>query len=214
MRSSTAASRRRGRTPRERRPDAPAMARAIQAFLGAAGLRLEGELVGTPGRVAQAWADDFLDGYRSSPAEALGPLLPASGAGLVSVTGLDFHSSCPHHLLPYRGLAHLAYLPARGVVGFSRLGRLVDVLGHRLVLQEVLARQIVEAIVAGTGALGAGCVLETEQACVTCRGRLRSRARTTSEAFVGQLAKRSELRATFRQSIAAGAMPFDRRVAP
>jgi GTP cyclohydrolase I len=190
------------------------MAWAIQSFLDAAGLRLRGELIGTPERVAEAWANDFLDGYRSSPAEALGPLLPASGAGLVCVTGLDFHSSCPHHLLPYRGLAHLAYLPAGGVVGFSRLGRLVDVLGHRLVLQEVLAQQVAEALLAGTGALGAGCVLETEQACLTCRGRPRSRARTTSEAFVGLFERRPELRASFRQSISAGAMPFAQRVAP
>jgi GTP cyclohydrolase I len=190
------------------------MARAVRSFLDAAGLRLTGELVGTPGRVAEAWTNDFLDGYRSSPAEALGPLLPASGAGLVCVTGLDFHSSCPHHLLPYRGLAHVAYLPAGSVVGFSRLGRLVDVLGHRLVLQEVLARQIAEALRDGTGALGAGCVLETEQACVTCRGKPRSRARIYSEAFVGQLARRPELRESFHRSIAAGAMPMDRRAAP
>jgi GTP cyclohydrolase I len=187
------------------------MARSIGSFLGAAGLSIEGELVGTPARVAEAWAHDFLDGYRSSPEEALGPLLPATGAGLVCVTGLDFHSSCPHHLLPYRGLAHVAYLPAGSVVGFSRLGRLVDVLAHRLVLQEVLARQIAEALRLGTGALGAGCVLETEQACVTCRGRARSRARISSEAFVGAVARRTELRETFRQSIAAGAMPLSQR---
>ena len=199
MRSSTAA-RKRGKAP-----DAIAMARAIRSFLGAAGLRLEGELVGTPGRVAEAWVNDFLDGYQSSPTEALGPLLPAPGAGLVCLTGLDFHSSCPHHLLPYRGVAHLAYLPGESVVGFSRLGRLVDVLAHRLVLQEVLARQIAEALLDGTAATGAGCVLETEQACVTCRGRPRSRVRTGSEAFVGQLALRPELRQSFRQSIAAGA---------
>lgn len=190
------------------------MARAVRSFLEAAGLRLAGELVGTPARVAEAWTHDFLDGYRSSPEEALGPMLPAAGAGLVCVTGLDFHSSCPHHLLPYRGLAHLAYVPAGSVVGFSRLGRLVDVLGHRLVLQEVLARQIAEALRDGTGALGAGCVLETEQACVTCRGRPRSRARISSEAFVGQLARRPELRESFHRSIAAGAIPMDRRVAP
>jgi GTP cyclohydrolase I len=105
----------------------------------------------------------------------------------------------------------VAYLPAGSVVGFSRLGRLVDVLAHRLVLQEVLARQIAEALRLGTGALGAGCVLETEQACVTCRGLARSRARISSEAFVGAVARRTELRETFRQSIAAGAMPLSQR---
>src|SRR6202041_2312579 len=121
----------------------------------------------TPERVAQAWASDFLDGYACDPASALGELHPAPRAGLVCVTGLDFHSTCPHHLLPYRGLAHLAYLPAEGggakVAGFSNLARLVDILAHRLVLQETLAEQIAVALQQGTGGRGAGCVLEAEQ---------------------------------------------------
>ncbi|HUB07081.1 MAG TPA: GTP cyclohydrolase I [Myxococcales bacterium] len=190
------------------------MARAVRRFLEAAGLPLQGELIGTPARVAEAWARDFLDGYGTTAAQALGPLLPAAGAGLVCVTGLDFHSTCPHHLLPYRGLAHVAYLPAEGVVGFSRLGRLVDALAHRLLLQEVLAREIAAALESGTGARGAGCVLETEQACLTCRGRARARARTRSEAFVGELERRGELREEFRRAIASGALPFPREVAP
>ncbi|MHB8420137.1 MAG: GTP cyclohydrolase I [Myxococcales bacterium] len=186
----------------------------MRRFLGAAGLRLEGELRQTPERVAEAWVRDFLDGYGTPAEEALGPLLPAVGAGLVCVTGLDFHSTCPHHLLPYRGLAHVAYLPAAGVVGFSRLGKLVDALAHRLLLQEVLAREIAEALCRGTSALGAGCVLETEQSCLTCRGRARSRARTTSEAFVGALRDRAELRESFRRAVASGAAPFPRELAP
>ncbi len=191
------------------------MSRAVRRFLDAAGLALEGELVGTPERVAEAWARDFLDGYRVGAAEALGPLLPAAGAGLVCVTGLDFHSTCPHHLLPYRGLAHVAYLPGEGVVGFSRIGRLVDALAHRLLLQEVLAREIADALHEGTGARGAGCVLETEQACLTCRGHARARARTTSEAFVGELEREAGLRQELHRAIAAGALPLPpREVAP
>ncbi len=179
------------------------MARAIAAFLEAAGQSLTGELAGTPERVAQTWASDFLDGEGIAPREALGSPLAAPGAGLVCVTGIDFHSMCPHHMLPYRGLAHVAYLPARQVVGFSGLACLVDVLAHRLVLQEVLARQIAEGLREAIDARGAGCVLAVEQACLTCRGRARRRARVTAEAFSGRFPAAE--RARFSQAVAAGA---------
>jgi len=105
--------------------------------------------------------------------EGAGRAPSADDAGLVCVTGLDFHSTCPHHLLPYRGLAHLAYLPAKGsaarVAGFSNLAKLVDVMAHRLILQEALAKEIALALRQGLGAQGAACVLESEQNCLTCR---------------------------------------------
>ena len=190
-------------------PDQAAMAAAVRSFLRAAGRPLTGELVGTPERVAEAWAQDFLDGYALSTEKALGPLIPIGPTGgLVCVTGIDFHASCPHHLLPYRGLAHVAYLPSQGVVGFSRLGRLVDALAHRLVLQEALAAEIASELARGTRARGAACVLEAEQACLSCRGIHRRRGRAHAEAFVGEFARSAELRGRFARAISAGASPF------
>jgi len=188
------------------------MVGAVREFLAAAGLPLEGELARTPERVAQAWREDFLDGYRASPEAALGPLHRAPGSDLVCATGIDFHSSCPHHLLPYRGLAHLAYLPGPGVVGFSRLARMVDALAHRLVLQETLARQIAETLQHGARALGAACVLEAEQACLSCRGEARARAATRTEAYAGRFARSAELRGRFAAAIASsrGGLPRGR----
>jgi GTP cyclohydrolase IA len=191
-------------TPKARQ----AMARAVRSFLRAAGLKVEGDLARTPERVAEAWATDFLDGYCRAPELELGELHPAPDAGLVCVTGLDFHSTCPHHLLPYRGLAHLAYLPARGagakVAGFSRLAALVDALAHRLVLQEALAHQIATSLQRGTGARGAGCVLEAEQTCLSCRAEEKVRARTVASAFTGILARDRDLTQRFHAVIAAG----------
>ncbi len=220
MRSPIAESERRAKAPARRSAaiDREGLARAVRSFLAAAGRPLEGELEGTPERVAEAWAANFLDGYATSAAEALGPLIDAeAGEGLVCVTGLDFHSICPHHLLPYRGLAHLAFLPGRHLVGFSRLGRLVDALAHRLLLQEALAAEIARELWRGTGARGAACVLEAEQACLSCRGRHRRRARATAESYVGALARGSgaaELRARFARSISAGGEPWPRELAP
>jgi GTP cyclohydrolase I len=179
------------------------MAAAVRAFLDAAALPPDAELRRTPERVAQAWRDDFLDGYRASPEQALGALHKAPGSDLVCATSIDFHSSCPHHLLPYRGVAHLAYLPGAGVVGFSRLTRLVDVLAHRLVLQETLARQIAEILWRGAQARGAACILQAEQACLNCRGAGSAHALTVTEAYVGQFAGSRELKARFARAISS-----------
>jgi GTP cyclohydrolase I len=190
------------------------MARAIGDFLRAAGLSVAGELAQTPRRVAEVWSDELLDGYRADLRAVLGELHPSPQAGLVCVTGIEFQSACPHHLLPYRGVCHLAYLPqggARaGVAGFSRLAALVDALAHRLVLQETLAQDIARALHEGTDALGAGCILNAEQACLTCRDGRKARARTQTSAFVGALSDRSELRLELLQAIASGASSAER----
>jgi GTP cyclohydrolase I len=176
------------------------MAEAVGAFLRAAGLDLaEANLEGTPERVARAWAEEFLEGYRRSPAQALAQRFPVSGRGgraLVVVTGLHFRSMCPHHLLPYSGRAHLAYLPGREVVGFGRLSALVDTFAHRLILQEELARQVARALKDELDCAGAACLLEAEQTCFRLRGEEQHQAVTHAEAYLGALeepALRAEL---------------------
>jgi GTP cyclohydrolase I len=189
-----------------------ALERAVAAFLDGLALparvRRGAGLAGTPARVAEAWRDDLLDGYRSDPAAILRQAMPSRGRALVAVTGLDFHSVCPHHLLPSRGLAHVGYLPGGRVPGFGQVARLVDALAHRLVLQEDLARQVAEALVAHAGARGAACVLEAEQSCLTVRGERRPRARVRVEAFAGAMARDRGLQRRFLSAVAqAGASP-------
>lgn len=189
-------------------PAAARLARATEAFLDALELppevRRGADLRGTPGRVAEAWREDLLDGYRQDPAEILRGGMPAPGHGLVAVTGIDFHSVCPHHLLPSRGLAHLAYVPGDRVVGFGQLARLVDALAHRLVLQEDLARQVAEALVAHAGARGAACLLEAEQMCLSVRGEERPRARAHTQCFSGVMARDEALQRRFLAAVARG----------
>ena len=90
---------------------------------------------------------------------------------MVVVGGLRFHAMCPHHLLPYRGVAHVAYLPAGKLVGFGRLAELVDCFTKRLTLQERATHQIADALCRHLGARGAGCVIEAEQLCLALPGR-------------------------------------------
>jgi GTP cyclohydrolase I len=176
-------------------------AEAIGAFLDAVlpqGARAAADLAGTPARVADAWLEDLVDGYGQDPAAVLADVMPARGRDLVAVTGIDYHSMCPHHLLPSRGVAHVAYLPGGRVVGFGQIARLVDCFAHRLVLQEDLARQVAEALVDHLGARGAACVLDAEQACLSVRGERRRGARTHAQCFVGELAEDARLQARFR----------------
>jgi GTP cyclohydrolase I len=190
---------------------APAAARAAEAigrFLEALPLPPEvrggPDLDGTPARVAAAWLEDLVDGYARDPEDVLAGAMPSASRDLVTVTGIDFHSVCPHHLLPSRGVAHVAYLPGGRVVGFGQIVKLVDCLAHRLVLEEDLALQITEALVEHVGARGAACLLDAEQLCLTVRGERRSRARAHAEAFAGALARDGAARRRFL-ALAAGA---------
>jgi GTP cyclohydrolase I len=160
------------------------------------------DLAETPRRVAEAWLGELVDGYGRDPAEILAGGLPSAGRDLVAVTGIDYHSVCPHHLLPSRGVAHVAYVPGGEVVGFGQLVKLVDALAHRLVLEEDLARDVAEALVRHLGARGAACVLEAEQLCMTVRGEKRAGARAHAEAWVGTLAKDGPERRRFEAVVA------------
>lgn len=176
----------------------PAMRKAVKDFLTAAGLKLsDPNLKQTPQRVTQAWADEFLSGYGGSAAEVLGERFLVSKRSqreLVVVTGLNFRSMCPHHLLPYSGRATVAYLPGKSVVGFGRLSALVDLFAHRLVLQEELARQVAVALKKELGSPATACVLEAEQMCLRLRGGQQRDAVTHSEAYEGKLKSDSALR--------------------
>jgi GTP cyclohydrolase I len=187
-------------------PPPAALARAVEDVREALGLppevRRGADLRGTPERVAEAWKQDLLDGYGRDPAALLAETMPSPGRELVAVTAIDFHSVCPHHLLPSRGLAHLAYVPGGRVVGFGQLARLVDCLAHRLVLQEDLARHVVEALMEHLGARGAACLLEAEQMCLSVRGEKRARARAHAQCFAGVLESDGALQRRFLAAVA------------
>jgi GTP cyclohydrolase I len=174
------------------------MERAIGDFLRAAGLDpADPNLAQTPQRVTQAWAEEFLAGYGRTAKAALGerfPISQPSDRELVVVTNLHFRSMCPHHLLPYSGRAHVAYVPGSAVVGFGRLAALIDTFSQRLVLQEELARQVARALVQELGSQGAACMLQAEQTCLRLRGGQQHDAVTHAEAYEGVL-KEPALRA-------------------
>ena len=179
-------------------PDPAGMARAVEAFLRAAGLSLDDEnLHGTPKRVAEAWGREFLDGYAITPEEALGATFTSprgTSRELVVVTDLRFHSMCPHHLLPVTGRAHVAYVPGDRMAGFGRLSALVDCFAHRLILQEELARQVASSLARVLRSSGTACIIEAEQSCLRLRGGRQHDAITHAEAYEGSLREDGALR--------------------
>ncbi len=179
-------------------PDAQALRDAVTQLLHAAGRDPDGDpdFTGTARRVADLWAREFLAGYAMDPAEILGqPVLGEADTDVVIVTGLRFHSMCPHHLLPYRGVAHVAYLPHGKLAGFGRLAELVECFTKRLTLQERSTHQIAEALWHGLSAHGAGCVIEAEQMCLAMPGEKHDQSAVLTSAFVGEFNQRPDLKA-------------------
>src|ERR1700690_1668968 len=115
------------------------MSAAIAALLKAAGLdpASDADLKQTPERVSRLWQEEFLAGYAMDPAKILGDLVAGeTDPDVVIVSGLRFHSMCPHDLVPFRGLAHLAYIPAGKLAGCGRLADLVECFTKPKTLQE------------------------------------------------------------------------------
>lgn len=169
-------------------PDLDRAARAIEEFLAALGHTAEGEpeLAGTGARVAEAFAEDLLDGYAMDPATILEETCATTGrTELVVVRGIAITVTCPHHLLPSTGTATVAYRPAGKLAGLGALGRLVQCRGRRLALQETVAQQVAEDLVAHLGATSAGCALDLSPMCMIARGGRQVGARALSVAVAG-----------------------------
>ena len=181
-----------------RPPDRGAMEKAVADLLQACGAELDAETRSTPERVAKAFAEDLLDGYARDPVAALSSsLVPAPRQGeLVIASQLDFHSMCPHHLLPYQGVAAVGYVADAHLVGFGKIAEAVNALGHRLILQEELVHRMCDAVDAALAPRGVGVVVTAEHGCMQVRGAQQRRSRITVEAWSGVFERDPELRAT------------------
>ena len=142
----------------------------------------------TPARSARACAELFA-GLSQDPKELLETTFDASHDEMVLVKDIDVHSMCEHHLLPFHGFAHVAYIPpASGrVVGLSKLARLVEVFARRPQVQERLTTQIADELEHTLGAKGVLVVLECEHNCMTMRGVRKPGSKTVTSAVRGQL---------------------------
>jgi GTP cyclohydrolase I len=150
--------------------DTDRISKAVKEILLAVGEDTDREgLRKTPERVARMYAE-LLAGTRQDPKEHLRSVFTESYDEIVLLRNIPFYSICEHHLLPFIGSAHIAYLPKGKVLGVSKLARIVDCFAHRLQAQERLTYQIADFIMDSLKPQGAAVVLEASHSCMTIRG--------------------------------------------
>jgi GTP cyclohydrolase I len=170
--------------PRPSREEAEAAVRTLIAWAGDDPAR-EG-LIETPKRVVKAY-EELFKGYRQDAPEILSKVFEEVNGydDMVLVRDIPFHSHCEHHMVPFVGKAHVGYYPAEGVVGLSKLARVVDVFARRLQTQETMTAQIVEAIDEALKPRGVAVLIEAEHMCMSMRGVQKSGASTITTQFTG-----------------------------
>jgi GTP cyclohydrolase I len=154
----------------------------------------------TPSRVAKAY--EFLtSGYSKDPKDAINGALftEEDYQEMILCKDLDFYSLCEHHLLPFMGKAHVAYLPNRKIVGLSKLARMVEIFARRLQVQERMTTQIAQTIMSEIDPLGVAVVLEAEHMCMRMRGVEKQNSYVTTSAMLGVFRTNHETRHEFMQ---------------
>ena len=188
--------------PRSGSFDPTAFERAVVALLNASGVAAETpHMARTAQRVRELWQRRLLGGYEMDPATALGEGIVDARRDLVVVRGIAVHGVCPHHLVPFRGVAHVAYLPGGRLHGFGRIARMVDAIGHRFTYQEWMTRDIVDALMRHGHARGAACVVEAEQLCLLLGEDRRGDERVVTQAFGGEFETSEPRRNEFLHAI-------------
>lgn len=151
-------------------------------------------LVKTPQRVVESW-DEIFAGYRMNAHEILNATFNAEGYdGIVLLRNIEFTSTCEHHLQPFKGRAHIAYIPVERIVGISKLARIVELHGRRLQNQERITKGIADDLERELKPLGSAVILEASHGCMQCRGVAKQQAIMTTSAMNGVFFEKSEAR--------------------
>ena len=154
-------------------------------------------LAKTPQRVAKAYEYIF-GGYDKNPKDVLNDALFESGSSeMVVVRDIEFYSMCEHHILPFFGRVHVAYIPNGKVVGLSKIPRVVDIFARRLQIQEKLTEQIADALMETINPKGVGVVVSARHMCMEMRGVEKMHSSTTTSALRGLFMKEAKTREEF-----------------
>lgn len=182
---------------------------AITTLIQAVGENIEREgMRRTPERVARMY-DELLAGYRTDPVELLNEaIFDVTYDEMVLVRDIEFYSLCEHHMLPFIGRAHVAYIPRGKVIGLSKIPRIVDMYALRFQVQERMTRQIADFLMETLDPHGVAVVLEAVHLCSVMRGVKKHDSRMTTSAMHGAFRKNMATRQEFLDSISRGANPL------
>ncbi len=189
--------------------DQPAIQQAVESMLLAFGEDPNREgLQRTPERVSRMY-NELLAGYRTDPVEMINDAcFEVNYDEMVIVRDIEFFSLCEHHILPFVGRAHVAYIPKGRVIGLSKIPRIVDLFARRLQVQERMTRQIADFLNGLLHPLGVAVVIEALHLCAMMRGVKKHDARMTTSAMLGGFRKNSSTRQEFLDNISRGANPL------
>jgi len=163
----------------------------------------------TPDRVARAYAE-LLEGYRMDPIKLVNNAnFTVEYDDMVIVRDIEFYSLCEHHMLPFIGRAHVAYLPKGKVIGLSKIPRIVDMFSRRLQVQERMTRQIGDFLNTLLEPIGVAVVMEAVHMCSMIRGVKKHDLRMTTSCMLGAFRNRESTRIEFLDNISRGAKPLE-----
>ena len=151
-------------------------------------------LIETPARVVRSW-NELYAGYKMDPVSVLKTFTDGACDEMVLLKNIEFYSTCEHHLLPFFGKAHIAYIPNGQVVGISKLARLLEVYARRLQIQERLGQQVTEAMNEYLHPKGAACILEAQHFCMISRGIQKQKSIMVTSSLTGAFRDTPEARA-------------------
>lgn len=156
----------------------------------------------TPARVIRSWSKLY-GGYDENPDDLIKVFDKEDYDEMVILRDVEFYSTCEHHLLPFFGRAHVAYIPSKKVIGVSKMARLLEIYSRRLQTQERLTEQVATFLMDRLKAQGAGCVLEASHLCMTARGVEKQRSKMVTSSLKGSF-QNHEVREEFMRLIKNG----------
>ena len=189
--------------------DQNSIVNAVRSILKSIGEDPEREgLLRTPERVAKSY-QELLSGYRTDPIELLNEaIFEVTYDEMVIVRDIEFYSMCEHHMLPFLGRAHVAYLPKGKVIGLSKIPRIVDMFARRLQVQERMTKQIADLVDELLHPKGVAVVVEGLHLCSVMRGVKKHNARMTTSSMSGAFRANLSTRQEFLDNISRGATPL------
>ena len=175
---------------------------AVKVLLGYLEKDVEREgLLDTPNRVIDSW-DEIFSGYHMDAKTILSSTFNGEGYdGIVLLKDIEFHSTCEHHLQPFNGKAHIAYIPVERIVGISKLSRIVECHARRLQNQERITKGIADDLEKYLAPLGCAVIIEAAHGCMRCRGVKQANALMTTSAMRGVFFDKAEARQELIQLI-------------